>query len=521
MLLVACANVTNLFLARTLGRQREVAVRMSLGAGRRRIARQLLIESLVLSVPAALVGLALTFVTARVFPALITSTFPTGLVSVDVLLTSMDPDLRVLAFLAAAAVAASVLVSIAPAIRATRTDLVRASKGEAAMESSRSRLRTGLVAMQIGACVLFLVGASGFIGEAWQISNPKTGLDYERVMSLHVEPDIRAAVAARLAAEPAIEQVAAVWREPLTGPLRRMDVVTDDAQRQQNVGFAVVSPEYFQTLGIDVVRGRTFTSGEANENAPLVMVSENTARTLWPGRDPVGQPLEIVAPPTARPGDRRPTHTRVRVIGVAKDVVSSLATEDVDPTCVYFTTAAGAAGEMNLLVRSRVRLTDTRAIVTAAINDVERDAPFQLYAMTEMLGTMAWVFQAFSAAATLLGLVGLVLAFSGTYAVVAFLVTQRTREFGVRMALGATVRQIISTILTDTMRVAAAGAIAGVLVAAALARLVGGETPLIPDFGAATYLVAVVIVLLATAAAALLPSLRTTRIDPARALRVD
>jgi ABC-type antimicrobial peptide transport system permease subunit len=195
--------------------------------------------------------------------------------------------------------------------------------------------------------------------------------------------------------------------------------------------------------------------------------------------------------------------------------------DGVDATCVYFATGFEAPGELSLLVRTRGNASTARASVTAAVNAIEPDAPFQAFRMQMMLGLMAWAFQAFSVTALLLGAVGLVLAFSGTYAVVAFLVTQRKREFGIRMALGATIRQVVSGILGDTLRTAAIGLGAGLAVSMLLVRFFSGTIPIIPSYTPRAYLVGTSIVLVATVIAALLPSLRATQIDPSQALRTE
>ena len=162
VLLVASANVTNLMLARALARQPEIAVRLALGASRWRVARQLIVESLVLAVPAAAAGLALTTVTARVFPAVILATWPISVVPLDDILVGLDPDWRVMTFLATAAVLTAVLITLAPAVRLAGMRLAQVSRGEGSSDARGSRLRSGLVALQIGACALFLVGAGGF-----------------------------------------------------------------------------------------------------------------------------------------------------------------------------------------------------------------------------------------------------------------------------------------------------------------------------------------------------------------------
>ena len=172
-------------------------------------------------------------------------------------------------------------------------------------------------------------------------------------------------------------------------------------------------------------------------------------------------------------------------------------------------------------MRGRAGMAALKASVTAAVNAIEPDAPFQFMPMRTFLAGLAWILQALSATASFLSVVGLLLAFSGTYAVVAFLVMQRTREFGIRIALGATAGQIVSGILGETLQTAALGIGVGLVIAAGLAQVFSGTVPIIPKFSVLPYLVGTAVVVIATAAAALIPSLRTTRIDPSRALRLD
>jgi predicted permease len=519
VLLVACANVTNLMLARGYSRQREIAVRLSLGATRQRVVRQLVIESIVLAVPAAALGLALTFVTARVFPALIVATFPKGVAPVEVALVPLDPNLLVLSVLFLAAVLSAVAVALAPGLRVTRANLVRAARGEATLDNQRSRLRTGLVAMQIGACVMFLVGAIGLIDEARRLGNPDPGLSYERVADVRIAPQFRVELAQHLALDPGIERVAASWRVPLGGSLLRVGVVASQSRIEQSAGFMVVSPDYFPLFDIQVVQGRAFTAQEADDGAAVAMVSAATARTLWPGLDPIGQTLEIVPVP-GRP-ERVPGHTSVTIIGVTEDVVSGTMIDGIDTTCVYFATGLRSPGEMSLLVRGRTDAAALRESVIQAVDAFNPDAPYQIRYMRDLLGIFAWVFSAFSATASLLGAIGLLLAFSGTYAVVAYLVALRTPEFGIRMALGATARGIVSGMMGETLRIAAIGLSAGLTVAFALLRALSAAIETIPAFGLRPFALGAGIVLAATMVAALLPSLRAARIDPSKALRAE
>jgi ABC-type antimicrobial peptide transport system permease subunit len=226
-------------------------------------------------------------------------------------------------------------------------------------------------------------------------------------------------------------------------------------------------------------------------------------------------------PPRGGPAAGRPLHTTVQVIGITEDVVSGSLLEGIDEALVYFATDVQSPEEMTLIVRSRTDAESLRAVVTSTLDGIERDVPFQFYSLRALVGGMAWMFQAFSTVALLLGIVGLLLAFSGTYAVVSFLVTRRTREFGVRMALGATVRQIVYGIMVDTSRTAGMGVAGGLLISAALIRLLGAAIPITPAFGPGHFAAAAAVVLAATGVAALLPSARTARIEPSHALRAE
>jgi len=519
VLLVACANVTNLMLARGFGRQREIAVRLSIGATRWRVVRQLIIESLMLAVPAAAVGLALTITTARVFPALILATFPSGLAPVEAVLVPLDPDWRVLSVLFVAAVVSTVFVSLAPAIRVTRANLVRAARGEAALDTQRSRLRTGLVAMQIGACVMFLICAIGLIEKSRQLADPDRGLSYQRVAEVRITPRWRADLAERLVSDPLIARVAAAWQPSLAGVLRRVAVVPSETRVEQMTGFMAVSPEYFPMLDIQVVQGRAFTTREADEGAAVALVSAATARTFWPGLDPVGQALELRRPDGRAQGV--PAHTSVRIVGVTEDVASDMLFDEPDATLVYFAAGRRSPLEMSLLVQSHADVGDVKTSVTNAVKALDPNAPYRITPMRDLLGLMTWTFQAFSTTASLLGAIGLLLAFSGTYAVVAFLVAQRTPEFGIRMALGASVRQIVSAMMNETLRVAAVGLGVGLALAFAVVRGLSALSEIVPRFGPLPYVLGVAIVLTATVVAAFLPSLRASRIDPSKALRAE
>ena len=520
VLLVASANVTNLMLARALTRQPEIAVRLALGASRWRVARQLIVESLVLALPAAAAGLALSMVTARLFPAVILATWPASVVPLDNILVPLDSDWRVMAFLAAASILSAVLITLAPAARLAGLRLSQASRGQASSDARGSRLRSGLVAMQIGACVLFLVAAVGLLDETSRLANPQLNLSYERVATINIDPTVRDAVATRLASDARVEQVAASWKPPLMGSLPTTLVTASGTRIAQSAGYTAVSPEYFTMFDIQIVHGRAFTPAEAAAGSAVAIVSEATAVALWPGLDPLGQTLDLAAIPEGRSGRR--LHDRVRVIGVTEDVATGTILDGIDPTCVYFPTDMRAPTDVSLLVRSRTAdVEGLRPAVAAAVKAVAPEATFQVFSMRTAVGAGAWIFRAFSVTASILGIVGLLFAYSGTHAVVSFLVAQRTREFGVRMALGATAWQSVRGMLVQTSRTAFIGLAAGLAVAGGLVRLFSASAAMMPDFGARPFVVGAAIVLVATAVAAMWPLRNAARIDPAQALRTE
>lgn len=519
VLLVACANATNMLLARGLGRQRELGVRLSLGAGRGRIVRQLVIESLVLSVPAAALGLAITYVTARAFPRLITETIPTGAEAASLFMAPFDPDIRVLGLLIAAGFMAALLAGLSPALQLTRASLVDAMRGELGPNTRISRVRSAFVAVQIATCVLSLVGAIGLVAESRRMANAETGLDYERVLDLRTSVDLRSAIAGELAARGEVEQVAAVWRPPLITPMQFMRVTPLPGNTQQSAGFLAVSPEYFPTMGVQVRRGRAFSAMEAQQDAAVVIVSDATARAFWPGQDPIGQNLAIA--PAVNPAQPQPRHLRVTVIGVAEDVVNGTLLDGIARTTLYFPTTMTSPNVSRLLVRTRGESAVAARAIAAAIEAAHPTASFQIAPMEQRAALQVWAFNAFSTVAIVPAVIGVLLSFAGTYGVVAFLMTQRTREFGIRMALGATAAHIMKGVVGGTIRIAIVAALIGLAATIGLIRGASAIFGIVPVIDVWIYVAGVVVVVAASAAASLLPATRAIRLNPSTALRSE
>jgi ABC-type antimicrobial peptide transport system permease subunit len=374
--------------------------------------------------------------------------------------------------------------------------------------------------MQIAACVLFLVGAMGLLDASSHLTNPPLNLSYERVSILDIDPMARSKVAARLQSEPAVERVAAAWARPMGSPLRMVGVTASVSDLSRRVGYVGVSPDYFPMFDIRIVRGRAFSPAEAAEGAAVALVSEATAAAMWPGLDPLGQTLDIAAIP-GRPSDPRIPRGRVRVIGVAEDVGNGAITDGIDVSCVYFATDAQAPADMTLLVRTRNDdVNSLRLAVATAVNDVARDTPFELRSMQASVAEVTWGFRALSAIASVLGVVGLLFAYSGTNALVSFVVAQRTREFGVRMVLGASAWRIVRDMLFQMGRTAMIGLAVGLAAAAGLVRLLIASADIL-EIGVRPFVVGAAVVFIATLVASLVPLRQAARIDPAHALRFE
>ncbi|MFA5910555.1 MAG: FtsX-like permease family protein [Vicinamibacterales bacterium] len=518
VLLVACANVTNMLLARGLGRQRELGVRLSLGAARSRIVRQLIIESLVLSVPAAVLGLALTYFSAWVFPRLVTATIPAGAGTASLFIAPFDPDVRVIALLIASGFLAALLAGLSPALQLTRTSLIDAMRGTLGPNTRLSRLRSVFVAVQIGTCVLFLVAAIGLVAESRKMATVDTGLDYQRVLDLRTSDSVRAVIARELATRGDVERVAAVWRAPIVSTMQFMRVALP-GNRQQSTGFLAVSPEYFETMGVQVRRGRMFSELEALQDAAVVIVSENTARLFWPREDPIGQSLLIVPP--ANDTQRQPSHSRVTVIGVAEDVVNGTLLDGVARTTLYFPTTVTSPNVTRLLIRTRGDSAVALRSIAAAIEAAHPAASIQIAPLQERAALQVWSFNAFSTIAAIPAVIGVLLSFAGTYGVVAFVMAQRRREFGIRMALGATAGHIMKSVVGGTVRTAIVAAAIGLAATFGLIRGVSAVVGLVPVIDPWIYGAGTAVVIVAAAAASLLPAMGAIRLNPSMALRAD
>jgi predicted permease len=518
VLLIACANVANLMLARALRRRREIALRVTLGVGRARLLAQLLTESVLLGALGGIAGIVIALAGGRVLQ----SVFLSDDVPLDV-----ATDWRTLGFCAVAALTAGLLTGLAPALQSGRDDLAGALKSgarEGGAAHQRSRLRSALLVFQGTLAVVLLVGAGLFSSSLRNVRAQRIGYDVDPVLVVYHEmrgttlnDDGQAALMRRLEARaatiPGVESVTRAvtlpfWDEWTVG-LHVPGI--DSVRRLGQFALQAGSPAFFHTFGTRVIRGRAFTEEDAKTAPRVMVVSDAMARVLWPGRDALGQCVHVEA-------DTLPCTT---VVGIAENIKSKSLTEDTGFN-YYLPIEQFHPENANLLVRVHGNASDYVETVRRVLqSEMPGSAYVRIHTMREAVGPQerswqsgATMFVAFSALA-------LVLAAIGLYSVIAFDVAQRTHELGVRIALGAQVRDVLRLVVGAGIRVAIVGIVFGIGIALAAGRFVApllygvsARDPIILG-GVAALLLG--IALLASA----IPALRATRVDPNTALRVE
>jgi putative ABC transport system permease protein len=533
VLLIACANVANLLLARAEARQKEIAVRTALGAARGRLLRQFLTESVVLSLLGGALGLLLAVWGVRA----IVATNPESLPRVR----EIAVDGRVLLFTLGVALLTGVLFGLAPALHARASVLFSALKEggqRATAGAGRQLFRRLLVIAEVALAATLVIVGGLLIRSFWLLQQVDPGFDAGHVLTFQIalpdarypeEPQVVAfyqRLVDRLRALPGVESAAAAWGLP---PKR--DILANDTDFEgvpeppngpvHNVDYwQFVTHDYLKTLKIPVVNGRGFLPSDAAGTPGVVLVNETAAKHFWPNQNPLGRRLRASAPPDVHP-------PWLTVVGVVKDVKQA-GLEAETGTEVYFLqdqmpeTLGGASDDMYLLVRTAG---DPLSLVSAVRREVKALDPglpladvrsleqvvFESVAQPRFITFMALLFAA----------VALALAAVGTYGVLSYSVEQRTQEIGVRMALGAQARQVLGMVLAQGALLVAVGVVLGVVLALALQRILAGML-----FGVAPtdpIIFASVVVVLAAVAliACYLPARRATRINPLVALRYE
>lgn len=525
VLVTACANVSNVMLARAIARHREIAVRLSLGASRGRVVRQLLTEGVLIAVLAGVAALTLAAWALRAATVMFPSTLPPSVAAI-VRIAPIDFDHRVFLFALIVAAAATLMFALLPALQASRLTLTDAMRSQSIGALRGSRLRSGLVIGQVAVSLVLVIVALTLARNGAAIGAIDLGFESEGVISINVREEEDALVprlAAVLASDPRVAEIAVTGGNPLF--VRSRAIAAAPAQASAAVGtrYTFVSPEYFSILRIPIVRGRGFRPDEARSAARVAIVSAATANAFWPGDDPIGKSVRIERP-DGRPVDELPGYSSVVIVGIARDVVSGMLFDGRDAGHIYLPTSATDSHAVALLVRGRSDRELGPETLQRLFKQVGSDPQvFEALSLDQMKAVQMYPLLAASWIGSLLGAVALALSVSGLYGVLAYTWNQRTKEIGIRMALGATAGMVVRLVMRQSARLAGVGSFVGLFVAfgvmAMLSSVIRLRHVLLIDlvaFGAGLALV-----MAATALAAYHPARRATRVDPAETLRAD
>ncbi len=518
VLLSACANVANMMLARAMSRQREIGIRLSLGAARGRLIRQLLTESVLLAVPAAAAGLAVSQALIEIGTRLLFGTIPGEFVE-NLRLEPLQPDVRVFGFMIGAAVASALLFGLAPAMQATRLNVMQAARGDFSSEFRPSRLRNALVVAQVTVCAFLLICSGVLLRGANHLQTFKTGLRTRDVIEVEIQDRSRMRVLAKLAAEPGIERVSATSDPPLNHIFPIVSASADNAAQVIRAPYSYASPEYFDLFEIGILRGRDFTAEEAISGASVAIVSDAAAQRLWPGQDPLGQSLHL-APDTHASREGQLSHFRtLRVVGIARNAAGGVLIGNPDRTCLYFPTNLQAGGN-TLLMRVRGEPEAARQRLNVVLEDGDPGAIVQIHKLDEFVAGRLYPFRVAYWVSAAIGAIALLLTLSGVYGVLSYVVGQWTKEIGIRIAMGASTRSVVGLVLKQCTKLTVRGVALGAALALGASKLFSAQVVINPFDGFA-YLGGIVLVLAACICAAYFPARRAARVDPISTLRYD
>jgi predicted permease len=523
ILMIGCANVANLLLARGVARQKEIGIRLSLGASRAVVIRQLLTESVLLSVTASVLGFFIAYAAVQAIIAAIMRSLPVDIG--DVALAIPGGDWRVALFLACSAVMATALFGLLPALQATRIDPMRTLRGHIVTDARPNRWRSVLIGLQVTASALLLICSAIFFRSSLASATVDPGYrTADTILIDMVNEPTRQVVEQTVRTDPSVVAAAAIWPE-LTAFPRAATAQSPSATVK--VGYRLVSSEYFEILDIPIVRGRTFTAAEAAGQLPVVIINESLARTMFAGATAVGQTIQLepdLNSPTRRVDEPLLMVRTATVVGISRDV-AGFRISDVAEANLYLPVHAGVA-RTSLVARvhgdpdlARRTLLDRLILIDPNMG--------QILTMRTIARLETYFLQIAFWTTLILGGLALSLTASGLFSVLSYLVEQRTREIGVRMALGATSTNVTGLILAQTSRPVVVGLVAGaslvlglatVLLSIPTAGLIG---EVIQVLDAIAYVSSLLFIVAACLLAASIPAWRAANVAPWRSLRQE
>jgi predicted permease len=541
LLLIACSNVAGLLVARAFERRKEIAVRLALGAGRWRLLRQLLTESMLLGIFAGALGLLLADWALRLLIVEVVSSLPSVWIAVALRIT---PDIRIFSFTLAVSCAAGIAFGLAPALQASKSDVNSALKEDGTafgQRLSRSRLRSVLIAGQMAACLVLLLSSALLLRGSQRALDVDPGYENKHVLylemynpaNLHYSParllQLNRDLIQGINGIPGVLSVAQASRSPIGGnrwvTVSPVDATNlTDEREPPGAGYSYVSPNYFDTLSIPIVRGRGFSLREAEGPSPVVVISEATARRFWPGENPVGKLLKIGSErgSMSYPGEQDPFIASAEVVGVARDV-RSMDLRKLDESYVYLPLSQAHRWTSTLLVRTEGDPARWLPAIGGEVRRVDANLPVigaPLFTMVS-LNPFFVVSRIGGLLASIIGALGLLMACIGMYGIVSYSVARRTHEIGIRMALGAQSVQVLKLVLHEALKPILAGLAVGVIVAAGVARLLAATLFGLNPLDAVSFIGASLLLSSVSLLATYLPACRAMRVDPMVALKYE
>jgi len=539
VLLIACANLANLLLVRGSARKKEIAIRLAMGATRPRIIAQLLIESLSLSVFGALAGLALAYWADK---ALMAAYLPSDSGGLRI---STTPDLRILLFTLAVTLATGIFFGLLPALQTTKPNVAGTLKDEAAavVGGGHGALRKSLVIAQVTLSLLLLIGAGLFTRSLGKLRNLGPGFSPQNLIGFEIDPSYSGYSVARLktfypqlldslSSVPGVQatSLASVriledneWDSSMTA--EGFSPPTPDAHPEPYMN--QISPNYFATLGVPIVNGRDFRPSDTNEvkhnpeekgdmgwQPSVIMINETFAKKYFPGRDPVGLHLGFGSDPG--------TPTDMEIIGVVKDIKYTSLRDEIPPQAYVPYMADRFLGGMVVYVRTTADPNLLMTAIRSKVRDLDANVPLFAMRTTEVqINNSLSSERMIASLSAVFGFLATLLAVIGLYGVMAYTVAQRTREVGIRMALGAAQGTVIWLVMREVLILVAIGVAAGVPASLALTKLVQSQLFGLSPHDPATLLIATVALAFVASAAGYIPAWRASRLDPMKALRYE